>query len=81
MATVVFSLPDNLAEFAQEKGVFKSEWFETITRNALIKLAEEDPCPPGFKRRWLSAVDPDMYDKGSVNGDIIGPFHEECAAK
>jgi len=43
MATVVFSLPDNLAEFAQEKGIFKPEWFETIARNAIIKLAEEEP--------------------------------------
>jgi hypothetical protein len=31
---------------------------------------------------WLKgAVDPAMYRKGKINGDIIGPFHEEWEPK
>jgi len=33
--------------------------------------------PPDFDIRLTGAASPDLYGKGEVLGDIIGPFHEE----
>jgi len=33
--------------------------------------------PPDFDARLTGAASPELYGKGEVLGDIIGPFHEE----
>jgi hypothetical protein len=41
--------------------------------------AENDDLayPPDFPSWLKGAVSPDLYKKGKINGDIIGPFGEE----
>jgi len=80
MAKVFMDIPDNLVEYGTEKGVFSDKWVETMVRDALIDLARKEPCPPGFPPELLGAIDPKTYGKGKINGDIIGPFHEEWGA-
>jgi hypothetical protein len=51
------------------------------TLNAYFERKREendDPAyPPGFPSWLKGAVSPDLYKKGKINGDIIGPFDEE----
>jgi len=81
MATVVFSLPDKLVEFAKEKGVFTEKWISDLYRNALIELAKNEPSPPGFPPELKGKINPESYGSVKTLGDIIGPFHEEWGAK
>ncbi|MDR3341963.1 MAG: hypothetical protein LBT14_04090 [Treponema sp.] len=80
MATVVLELPDFLMEEAKQKGVLSSDEYETFIRRRLLEL-DDTEYPPDFPSFLKGAVHPDLYGKGKINGDIIGPFYEEWGMK
>jgi hypothetical protein len=80
MAKIVLELPDWLMEEAKEKGVLSSDEYETFIRRRLLEL-DDTVYPPDFPSFLKGGVDPEMYGKGKINGDIIGPFYEEWGMK
>ncbi len=84
MTTITITLPDDLAKQAEEKGLLSQTAIESYVRDRLQDqehveegemdfVTEElvfDPCLEGL-------VNPAIYRKGKILGDIIGPFHEE----
>lgn len=73
MTTVTITLPEDLVERAEAKGLLSSAAIEAYVREKLEKARgndEFDPCVEGL-------VNPAAYRKGEILGDIIGPFHEE----
>jgi hypothetical protein len=80
MATVVLELPDWLLEKAKKKGVLSSDEYETFVRRRLLEL-DDTVYPPDFPSFLKGAVHPDLYGKGEITGDIIGPFYEEWGMK
>jgi hypothetical protein len=56
-------------------------------RRLHLSLPESFPCgaarisittdtEPAFDPRFTGAVSPDLFGKGAIKGDIIGPFYE-----
>jgi hypothetical protein len=45
--------------------------------NHLKQGSGDNEYPPGFPEGLKGKVSPKLYGKGSINGDIIGPFYEE----
>jgi hypothetical protein len=48
--------------------------------NFISRLKEgigDGEYPPGFPERLKGKVSPKLYGKGTIHGDIIGPFYEE----
>jgi hypothetical protein len=80
MATVVLEVPDFLADKAKERGLLSSELYEDFIRRGL-RATDNTIYPPDFPAFLKGVVDPAMFRKGSINGDIIGPFHEEWGMK
>jgi hypothetical protein len=77
MATIVLELPDILVDKAKEEGLLSSAGFEEYIRKSLARENDDLAYPPGFPSWLKGAVSPDLYKKGKINGDIIGPFDEE----
>jgi hypothetical protein len=80
MATVVLELADHLVEKAKAKGILCSDEYENFIRHRLLEL-DDSEYPPDFPSFLKGVVDPKMYGKGKINGDIIGPFYEEWGMK
>jgi hypothetical protein len=80
MATIVLELPDFLADKAKEKGLLSSELYEDFIRRGL-RATDATIYPPNFPAFLKGVVDPAMFRKGSIEGDIIGPFYEEWGMK
>jgi hypothetical protein len=78
MATVVLELPDFLLGKAKEKGLLSSDEYEKFIKGRLWDLME---YPPDFPPELIGKVNPEIYGKGKINGDIIGPFYEEWGMK
>jgi hypothetical protein len=76
MASVVLELSDHLVEQAKVKGLLSSELYEDFIRRGL-RATDDTIYPPDFPDFLKGVVDPAMFRKGSINGDIIGPFYEE----
>lgn len=79
---IPITLPDDLAEKAKARGLLSSSSLSKIVCEALendeISVPPETgEYPSNFDPRLKGAVDPAMFRKGKINGDIIGPFHEE----
>ncbi len=78
MTTITITLPEELAEKAKERGLFAPKVFEAIVQE---KLREDEKTNfmsrEEIDRRLAGLVNPETYRKGKINGDIIGPFHEE----
>jgi hypothetical protein len=77
MATIVLEVPDILVDTAKEKGLLTSAGFEEYIRTSLARKNDDLVYPPDFPSWLKGAVSPDLYRKGKINGDIIGPFDEE----
>jgi hypothetical protein len=77
MVTVTLDLPDMLAKKAREKGLLSSQVFEKYIRESLDEAVPDVSYPPDFDPRLKGLVSPALYRKGTINGDIIGPFHDE----
>jgi hypothetical protein len=83
MTTITITLPDDLAKQAEEKGLLSRAAIESYVRGRLQEPAidvekgiamsaddiEFDPSLEGL-------VNPAIYRKGKVTGDIIGPFFD-----
>lgn len=88
MTTITLTLPDDVAKQAEEKGLLSQESLELYVRDRLqaaevdTRKADEggetsqmsdklvfDPCLAGL-------VNPAIYRKGKITGDIIGPFFD-----
>jgi hypothetical protein len=80
MATVVLEVPDWLMEEAKKKGILSSDEYETFLRRRLLEL-DDTEYPSDFPSFLKGGVKPEMYNKGTINGDIIGPFYEEWGMK
>ncbi|MDR3341959.1 MAG: hypothetical protein LBT14_04070 [Treponema sp.] len=78
MATVVLELPDFLVDKAKARGLLSSKLYERFIRKGLI---ETDVYPPNFPPELRGVVLPELYGKGKILGDIIGPFYEEWGMK
>lgn len=76
MTTITITLPDDLAEKAEAKGLLSQAAMESYVRN---KLREEkmEFDDVEFDPRFEGLVNPATFGKGKILGDIIGPFHEE----
>jgi hypothetical protein len=77
MVTVTLDLPDTLVNKAKEKGLLSPQALEKYISASLNKTNAEVSYPPDFDPRLKGLVSPALYRKGTVNGDIIGPFHDE----
>jgi hypothetical protein len=76
MCTVTLELPDELVDRAKEKGLLSSTAIETYLRKLLGEVQSDAEYPPDFDPRLKGLVSPNLYRKGVINGDIIGPFHD-----
>ena len=72
MTTITITLPDDLAKKAREQGLLSPTAIESYVRN---KLREADDAV-AFDPRLEGLVNPAAFRKGTINGDIVGPFHE-----
>jgi hypothetical protein len=82
MASIVLEVPDWLLEEAKQKGILNSDEYESFLRDRLLELKDDDTeYPSGFPPELKGAVHPDLYGKGEITGDIIGPFYEEWGMK
>jgi hypothetical protein len=77
VATIVLDLPDTLVDKAREEGLLSASGFEAYIRKSLAQKKEEPVYPPDFPTWLKGAVSPDLFKKGKITGDIIGPFDEE----
>ncbi len=82
LTTITITLPEDLVEQAKAKGLLTSAAIEAYVRE---KLRETDAASTNNSLPDAIPVDPRLADlinpavlrKGHINGDIIGPFHEE----
>jgi hypothetical protein len=77
MVTVTLDLPDTLVSKARKKGLLSPRALEKYIRVSLNETAPDVSYPPDFDPRLKGLVSPALYRKGTINGDIIGPFHDE----
>jgi hypothetical protein len=77
MVTVTLNLPDVLVNKAREKGLLSPQALEKYIWASLNEPGAEVSYPPDFDPRLKGLVSPALYRKGTINGDIIGPFHDE----
>jgi hypothetical protein len=77
VCTVTLELPDELVDKAKEKGLLSSTTIETYLRKLLSETLAGAEYPPDFDPRLKGLVSPNLFGKGAINGDIIGPFHDE----
>lgn len=76
--TVPITLPEDIAELAEEKGLLNPSSVALMVCEALkveqIASPEQSVYPPGFDQRLKGLVDPQQYRKGKVLGDIVEPL-------
>ncbi len=81
MTTITITLPDDLAKQAEEKGLLSQTAIESYVRDRLQeKDVEEDANQEdeaiGIDLVREGLVNPITFKKGTIVGDIIGPFHD-----
>ena len=87
MTTLTITLPDEVAKIAQEKGLLSPVAISELVREAALREPVNggekcDPAlPPGFDPRLKGKVSPELYGRGKIIGDIVGPFFEEWGEK
>ena len=82
MTTITITLPDDLAKQAEEKGLLSQTAIESYVRDRLqetdaaveAEQAHDDDIGVDLVREGL--VNPVTFKKGTIVGDIIGPFHD-----
>ncbi|GHT83755.1 hypothetical protein FACS1894137_05750 [Spirochaetia bacterium] len=57
-----------------EKGLLSSTAIEIYLRKLLGEVHSDAEYPPDFDPRLKGLVSPNLYRKGVINGDIIGPL-------
>lgn len=80
MTTITVTLPDELAKKAKAKGLLSEDSLVMLITEAV----ESDDVQPEEVAADFTNVDPRVKDlvnpaafrKGTITGDIIGPFHE-----
>jgi hypothetical protein len=77
MLTITLDLPADVENKAREKGVLSPQALEKYVRESLNETDCDVSYPPDFDPRLKGLVSPALYRKGKINGDIIGPFHDE----
>ena len=83
MTAITITLPDDLAQQAKEKGLLSPTAIETYVRERLQEqeVEEEEIDQPSDDLEidliLEGLVNPALFRKGKITGDIIGPFHEE----
>jgi hypothetical protein len=71
MASVVLELSDSLLEEAKANGLLNSQEYERFIKRRLWDLMD---YPTDFPPELVGKVNPKVYGKGKINGDIIGPI-------
>ncbi|MCC8166627.1 MAG: hypothetical protein LIQ31_10870 [Planctomycetes bacterium] len=70
------TLPEELAEQAKVKGLLSSSAIERYIREELEKMSQTERSDEPFDLRLEGIVNPAVFKKGKITGDIIGPFHD-----
>lgn len=76
--TVPITLPEDIAELAEEKGLLNPGSVAMMVCEALKMeqdaLPEHVAYPPDFDQRLRGLVDPQQYRRGKLLGDIVEPL-------
>lgn len=81
MTTITITLPEDLAKRAKAKGLLSPTAIESYVRD---RLQEADDGEQNsilfddikFDPNLEGLVNPAAFRRGTINGDIVGPFHE-----
>ncbi len=82
MTTITITLPDELAKQAKAKGLLSSEAIQAYLRDRLQEnggpeKGDASRMKGTFDPRREGLVNPAVFRKGEILGDIVCPFHEE----
>jgi hypothetical protein len=51
-------------------------WFRIDIQEQMDQKPTDAEYPPDFDMRLKGGINPKLYGKGKILGDIIGPFHD-----
>jgi len=77
MTNLTITLPDDLAEIAQAQGLLSAKVLETYIReNTKALFDDKVEYPPDFDFRFKGIVNPALWRKGKILGDIVSPIDD-----
>jgi hypothetical protein len=80
MTNLTITLPDDLAEIAQEQGLLTTPALEAYIRGNIKVNIDDLDYPSDFPPLLKGKVHPALYRKGKILGDIISPIDVEWEA-
>ena len=75
--TIPLTLPDGLAARAKAKGLLSSAAIEAYLHERLREDESYEQLPEGFDHRLKGLVDPVLYRRGEIYGDIVTSIGEK----
>lgn len=79
MTTITITLPDDLAQQAETKGLLSSSALAQMI-GAAVRCGESGApesssvYPPDFDSRLRGAVNPSAFKRGKIVGDVVSPL-------
>jgi len=76
MTNLTITLPDDLAEIAQAQGLLAAPALEAYIRQNAKVNSDNSEYPPDFDFRFKGKVNPKLWRKGKILGDIVSPIDD-----